>query len=116
MAAKQELINYVANQTNLSKVNTNKVINALLEAITHYISQGDVVHLNNFGTFEVKKRAARLSHDVNSGKKIILSEQKVPIFKAGKALKIAAQQTNTPEEEAEPSFCLSTEESPKAFK
>lgn len=40
MASKQELIDYVADRTELSKVNAAKAINAFVEAITYYISEG----------------------------------------------------------------------------
>ena len=92
MASKQELIDYVADRTELSKVNATKAINAFVEAVTYYISEGTSVHISNFGTFEVRKRAARVSHDIHSREKILVSEQKVPVFRAGKALKLATKQ------------------------
>lgn len=49
MASKQELIDYVADRTELSKVNAAKAINAFVEAITYYISEGTPVHISNFG-------------------------------------------------------------------
>lgn len=92
MASKQELIDYVADRTELSKVNAAKAINAFVEAITYYISEGTPVHISNFGTFEVRKRAARVSHDVHSREKILVGEQNIPVFRAGKALKLATKQ------------------------
>ena len=91
MASKQELIDYVADRTELSKVNAAKAINAFVEAITYYISEGTPVHISNFGTFEVRK-AARVSHDVHSREKILVGEQNIPVFRAGKALKLATKQ------------------------
>ena len=85
MASKQELIDYVADRTELSKVNAAK-------AITYYISEGTPVHISNFGTFEVRKRAARVSHDVHSREKILVGEQNIPVFRAGKSLKLATKQ------------------------
>ncbi|WP_396425590.1 HU family DNA-binding protein [Lactococcus cremoris] len=92
MASKQELIDYVADRTELSKVNAAKAINAFVEAITYYISEGATVHISNFGTFEVRKHAARISHDVHSREKILVGEQNIPVFRAGKALKLATKQ------------------------
>ena len=66
MASKQELIDYVADRTELSKVNAAKAINAFVEAITYYISEGTPVHISNFGTFEVRKRAARMIKNESS--------------------------------------------------
>ena len=50
MASKQELIDYVADRTELSKVNAAKAINAFVEAITYYISEGATVHISNLCT------------------------------------------------------------------
>ena len=91
MASKQELIDYVADRTKLSKVNAAKAINAFVEAITYYISEGATVHISNFGTFEVRKHAARISH-VHSREKILVGEQNIPVFRAGKALKLDTKQ------------------------
>lgn len=49
MASKQELIDYVADRTELSKVNAAKAINAFVEAITYYISEGTPVHISILG-------------------------------------------------------------------
>lgn len=73
-------------------MNAAKAINAFVEAITYYISEGTPVHISNFGTFEVRKRAARVSHDVHSREKILVGEQNIPVFRAGKALKLATKQ------------------------
>ncbi|MGY3735337.1 HU family DNA-binding protein [Lactococcus taiwanensis] len=104
MAAKQELINYIADRTELSKVTTAKAIDAFFEAITYYISEGTPVHLSNFGTFSVKRRAARVSHDIHSRERVLHEEQNVPVFRAGKALKMAAKKAQQHHMEVEEPF------------
>ena len=77
---KTELINEVANKTELTKKDCEKAVNAVIESITDALIMGDKVQLVGFGTFEVRDRAAR------EGKN---PATRVPAFKAGKALKDA---------------------------
>ena len=86
---KTELINEVANKTELTKKDCEMVVNAVLESITDAMSVGDKVQLTGFGTFEVRDRAAREGKNPATGAPISIPATKVPAFKAGKALKDA---------------------------
>ena len=86
---KTELINEVANKTELTKKDCEKVVNAVLESITDAMSVGDKVQLTGFGTFEARDRAAREGKNPATGAPISIPATKVPAFKAGKALKDA---------------------------
>lgn len=86
---KAELINAVAEQAGLSKKDTEAVITAALETITAALKEGDKVQLVGFGSFEVKTRAARVGRNPKTGEEIPISEARLPVFKAGKALKDA---------------------------
>ena len=78
---KAELINVVAQKTELSKKDSEKAVVAVTDAISEALAAGEKVALVGFGTFEVKERAAR--EGINPRTK----EKKLPSFKAGKALK-----------------------------
>ena len=84
---KAELINAVAEKTSLSKKDSEAAVNAALEAITAALSDGDKVQLVGFGSFEVKKREARVGRNPKTKEAIQIPASKVPVFKAGKALK-----------------------------
>ena len=86
---KAELINAVAEQAGLSKKDTEAVITAALETITAALKEGDKVQLVGFGSFEVKKRAARTGLNPRTKETIEIPASAVPTFKAGKALKDA---------------------------
>ena len=62
-------------------------MNAALEAITGALSDGEKVQLVGFGSFEVKKREARVGRNPKTKEAIEIPASKVPVFKAGKALK-----------------------------
>lgn len=86
---KTELINEVANKTELTKKDSEKAVAAVIESITDALIAGDRVQLVGFGTFEVRDRAAREGKNPATGETISIPATKVPAFKAGKALKEA---------------------------
>ena len=86
---KAELINAVAEKAALSKKDSEAAVNAALEAITGALSDGEKVQLVGFGSFEVKKREARVGRNPKTKEAIEIPASKVPVFKAGKALKDA---------------------------
>ena len=82
---KAELVAAVAEKTALSKKDSEKAVNAAFEAITAALVGGDKVQL--FGAFEVKERNARVGRNPKTKEEIQIPASRVPVFKAGKALK-----------------------------
>ena len=88
---KADLINAVTEKAGLSKKDTEAVINAAIEAITEALKEGEKVQLVGFGAFEVKARAERIGRNPKTKEQIKIPASKVPVFKAGKALKDAVE-------------------------
>lgn len=86
---KAELINAAALKADVSKKDAEAVITAALDAITEALAESEKVQLVGFGSFEVKKRAARLGRNPKTKEAIEIPASVVPTFKAGKALKDA---------------------------
>ena len=86
---KTELIAAVAEKADLSKKDAEAAITAAVEAITGALIEGEKVQLVGFGSFEVKKRAARVGRNPKTNDTIEIPASVVPVFKAGKALKDA---------------------------
>ena len=84
---KQELVANVAEQASLTKKDAEKAVNAIFETIKSALAEGDKIQLIGFGTFEVKDRKARKGRNPQTGKEIEIAASKMPVFKAGKALK-----------------------------
>ena len=84
---KTELIAAVAEKTGLSKKDSDAAVAAVVDAITESLVQGEKVQLVGFGSFEVKNRAARTGRNPHTKEEIEIPASKVPVFKAGKALK-----------------------------
>ena len=83
---KAELIAAVAAAAEISK---KTAVSATLDAITAALKEGDKVQLVGFGSFEVKSRAARTGRNPRTKEVVEIPASKVPVFKAGKALKDA---------------------------
>ena len=86
---KVELISAVAADANLTKKDAEAAVNSALNAITNALKEGDKVQLVGFGSFEVKNRAARTGRNPRTKEVVEIPASKVPVFKAGKALKDA---------------------------
>ena len=84
---KTDLIAAVSVSAGLSKKDTERVLNAAIDAITANLSKGEKVQLSGFGTFEVKAREARVGRNPHTKESIEIPATNVPVFKASKALK-----------------------------
>ena len=88
---KTELIAEVAKKCGMSKKDAEKAVTTTFDTIADALSQGDKVQLVGFGSFEVKSRAARTGRNPRTKEVVEIPASKVPVFKAGKALKDAVQ-------------------------
>ena len=90
---KSDLIAALAEKTEFSRKDAEKVLNAFVESVTDSLAKGEKIQLIGFGTFDVKKRPARTARNPRTGAEIKIAASKAPAFKAGKALK---DKVNTP--------------------
>ncbi len=84
---KAELIAAIAAKTGDTKKAAEASVNAFVETVTNALKEGDKVQLVGFGSFEVRKRAARKGRNPQTKEEIKIPASKAPVFKAGKALK-----------------------------
>ena len=84
---KAELIAAIAAKTGATKKNAESFVNAFIDVVTESLVKGDKVQLVGFGSFEVRKRAARKGRNPQTKEEIKIPASKAPVFKAGKALK-----------------------------
>ena len=84
---KADLIAAIAAKTGETKKSAEASVNAFVDVITESLVKGDKVQLVGFGSFEVRKRAARKGRNPQTKEEIKIPASKAPAFKAGKALK-----------------------------
>lgn len=84
---KSELVNRVAEITELSKKDAAKAVDAVFDTIAEALQNGEKVQLVGFGNFEVRERSARKGRNPQTGEPIEIAASKTPAFKPGKSLK-----------------------------
>lgn len=84
---KADLIAAIAAKTGDTKKVAEASVNAFVDVVTETLKKGDKVQLVGFGSFEVRKRAARKGRNPQTKEEIKIPASKAPVFKAGKALK-----------------------------
>ena len=85
--SKADLVDLVAEATDMKKKDVKEVMDAMLEKISAHLDKSDKVQLTGFGTFEVRKRKARTGVKPGTTDKIKIPASKYPAFKPGKSLK-----------------------------
>jgi len=84
---KAELVDNVADKVNLTKKQTEIIVNILFNSITEALSDGDKVELRGFGSFRIRDRNPREGRNPKTGDTVHIPAKKVPFFKAGKELR-----------------------------
>ena len=84
---KAELIAAIAAKTGDTKKGAEATVDAFIDAVKGALVKGEKVQLVGFGSFEVRKRAARKGRNPQTKEEIKIPASKAPVFKAGKALK-----------------------------
>ena len=86
---KNELVEKVAEGASLTKADAERAINALVNAVSEALVDGDKVALKGLGTFVVRERKARTGINPRTRETIEIAASKVPAFKASSTLKDA---------------------------
>ena len=90
---KADIVNSVSDATGLTKVETEAVLEGILQSIASSLRKGERIDIRGFGSFIVKKRKAREARNPATNEKVSLQERFVPIFKVSKLLKKEVNQS-----------------------
>lgn len=88
---KQDLIDFVAHETKLTKKDANQAVDAVFNGIISGLKANKEAKFVGFGSFKVQKTAARKGRNPRTGKEITIAASNRPTFKAGKELKEAVK-------------------------
>jgi DNA-binding protein HU-beta len=83
---KAQLIDAMASKSGLTKADSKKALEALIESTSATLKKGDRLALVGFGSFSVAKRSARNGRNPQTGKAIKIAAKNVVRFKAGSDL------------------------------
>ncbi len=84
---KNELVKAIAAKAELTNAQSEKALDAFIEAVTEALKGGDKVALVGFGSFELKDIPAKEGINPATGEKIQIAASKKPVLKFGKAYK-----------------------------
>lgn len=84
---KEELVQEVAKKTRHSQKQVAEILSATITTIEKSVAKGKKVTLVGFGTFEPRKRAARVGRNPQTGRELKIPAKTVPAFSAGKKFK-----------------------------
>ena len=84
---KADLIDEVSKVSNLTKKESETIVNTVFDNITDALANGDKVELRGFGSFRIRQRNARNGRNPKTGTGVSVPEKRVPFFKVGKRLR-----------------------------
>ncbi len=86
---KSQLIEAVASDSGLTKADSARAVESLIDTVSRTLKKGDEVSITGFGKFSVVKRAARQGVNPRTGERVKIKASKAPKFSAGASLKQA---------------------------
>ena len=84
---KAELVEQVADSTDLTKKQAELIVNTVIDSIVHSLRNGEKIELRGFGSFRIRHRGARIGRNPKTGARVNVPPKKIPYFKPGKDLK-----------------------------
>ncbi len=91
---KSDLVDLVAQQRNLPRLQVEETVDSLLEAVAAGLAKGERIDFRGFGSFAVRESAARSGRNPRTGETIAIAARKTPTFKVGKELKDRVNRTS----------------------
>jgi integration host factor subunit beta len=84
---KSELIDAVAQRTNITKSRAEQVVNCIFESMTHTLGTGQGIEIRGFGSFTVREYRGYKGRNPRTGDEVHVEPKRLPFFKVGKELK-----------------------------
>ncbi len=82
-----ELVDDVAHQANLTRKQSEVIVEAVFSSILDSLRHGDKIELRGFGSFRIRQRRSRSGRNPKTGAGVLVPPRRVPYFKPGKELR-----------------------------
>ncbi|MCB9026812.1 MAG: HU family DNA-binding protein [Bdellovibrionaceae bacterium] len=93
---KAQFVEKIAKSTNLTKTQTELVLDSAIDLIQKSVSKGEEVKIVGFGTFDRSERKSRNGRNPKTGSQILIPASKVPRFRPGKDFKSLVNKLRSP--------------------
>ncbi|ETZ05178.1 HU family DNA-binding protein [Holospora undulata] len=88
---KIDLVTKIASKSGINKGTVNQVLDQFLEVVTETLKEGSSVRLTGFGSFLARLRPEMVARNPKTGASVTVPAVLVPVFRAGKHLKLALE-------------------------
>jgi DNA-binding protein HU-beta len=82
---KAEIVAEIASKTGIEKVAVQATVEAFMDTLKNSMVNGQNVYLRGFGSFIIKKRAAKTGRNISKNTTIIIPAHNIPSFKPAKS-------------------------------
>ena len=106
---KADLIEDVARKTELSRKDSEVIVDTIFEGIVKSLRGGDKIEIRGFGSFRTRHRNSRVGRNPKTGERVDVPAKDIPYFKPSKELK---DLVNSTQETAQPIPAPTAAESP----
>ena len=84
---KAELIENVSRVAELSRKDSETIVETIFESIVKSLRTGDKIEIRGFGSFRTRQRNPRIGRNPKTGARVDVPAKKIPYFKPSKELK-----------------------------
>ena len=84
---KSELIDAVAEQTNITKSRAELLVNCIFDSMTDALKRGEGIEIRGLGSFTVREYKPYNGRNPRTGEPVHVASKRLPFFKVGKELK-----------------------------
>jgi len=81
---KADLINKIATETGIQKVDVMVTVERMIREIKSALANGENLYIRGFGSFIIKKRAAKIGRNIKKNVSVEIPEHFIPAFKPSK--------------------------------
>ncbi len=78
---KEDIIREIAFKTGIERQDVDMAVNALFTVIKQNLMNGEDVYFRGFGSFIVRKRAAKKARNITRNETLMLPERHIPFFR-----------------------------------
>lgn len=84
---KQDIVGRIADKMNITKVQSERAVDAVFQALKTAMKRGERIELRGFGVFVVKPRKSGIGRNPRTGEEVPIPPGKTVRFKPGKEIR-----------------------------
>ena len=97
---KADIVTAISEKTGLAKVDVLVALETFFNEVRETMGNGENVYIRGFGSYVIKRRAAKMGRNIKRGKTVQIPEHYIPAFKPAKVFieHVKSKVTSLPDE------------------